>query len=230
MDSNPVNKWNEFYREAAKRGGVATWPSENLVRCFKARYFSWFKESYERNKVIDVGFGSGSNLMFCGSLGMEIYGVEIHGDICRQSTETLKELGYEADLRIGDNRHIPFPDNYFDYLISWDVIHYEGEEGYIAEAIAEYHRVLKPTGRFFLSTVAPDHSILENSKALGAHRYEINWGNDFRNGQVFFYFDSPKYIQFYFSKHFADVVVGRSCSDYFGRIRYDAFLVTGLKV
>jgi len=88
-DKDPAIKWMEFYRDEANRGGVPIWPNESLVRLLKAKYFPWFKENYEGLKVLDVGFGGGNNLTLCGTLGMELYGVEVHEDICLQTADNL---------------------------------------------------------------------------------------------------------------------------------------------
>jgi ubiquinone/menaquinone biosynthesis C-methylase UbiE len=217
-------KWMNFY---CKQQKGLMWPNETLVRFFKGSYMPGFCKSYKGKKVLDVGFGTGNNLMFCGTLGMELFGVEVHKEICQKTSEKMKEMGYKAELMPGSNRRIPFPDDFFDYLISWDVIHYEGKEDRIVEAISEYSRVLKPKGRLFLSTVAPRHTILRNSKSLGNHRYEIGRADDFRKGETFFYFDAPKYIEFYFSNNFSDIHIGRVTLDYFTEIN-DTFIVTAV--
>jgi ubiquinone/menaquinone biosynthesis C-methylase UbiE len=227
-ERDSVNKWNAFYREGPNTGTVPLWPNESLVRLFKAQYFPWFNSSYKGCRVLDSGFGSGNNLMFCGTLEMELYGVEIHEDICRQTADRLSEMGYQSVLKTGDNRNIPFPDNHFDYLISWDVIHYEREEERVVSALREYARVMKPGARLFLSTVAPRHTILRGSETLGGHQYRIGRKDDFRQGQVFFYFDMPHYLEFYLSQNFSDILIGRSTLDYFIEIN-DTFLATAVK-
>ena len=95
-------------------------------------------------------------------------------------------------------------------------------------AIEEYRRVLKPGGRFFISTTGPEHLILKDSRTLGAHRYQIGRADDFRKGQVFFYFDAPNYIQHYFAEHFKDVLVGRT-HDLLFTATLDWFIITGVK-
>lgn len=225
MSTQVVDKWKKFYCDS---GLGMVWPNESLVRFFKGNYIAGFQDEYQRKKVLDIGFGTGNNLMFFGTLGMELHGVEIHEEICQKGVERLREMGYESDLRPGDNRNIPFPDEYFDYIVPWDVLHYEGEENRIIEAIAEYHRVLKPGGRIFLSTVAPDHTILNGSETLGNHQYRIGRDDDFRKGQIFFYFDAPQYLKFYFSKYFVDILIGRSTLDNFVEIN-DTFFLTGVR-
>ena len=79
----------------------------------------------------------------------------------------LYDIGLESiieQLIYGTNQKIPFDDNMFDALVSWDVLHYEGNDANYHLALKEYQRVLKPGGRLFLSTVAPKSSVLRNAK------------------------------------------------------------------
>lgn len=203
-------------------------PSETLVRLLKGDYIPGLSKAYEGKKVLDVGFGDGTHLMFLGSLRMRLYGTEVSDEICTSVRGKLAELGYRADLLVGTNRSLPFPDNEFDFLVSWNVLHYEDNETAIREALREYRRVLKPAGRFLISTTGPEHKILRNSETLGGHRYLIGREDDFRKGQVFFYFDAPNYIHYYFSECFSNVLVGRTHEFLFTET-LDYFLVTGVK-
>ena len=206
------SKWKQFYVQQQK--GML-YPNETLVRFLKGTYFPAYKKSYAGKKVLDIGFGTGNNSMFLGSLGMVLHGTEVDKDICKQGKVRLESVGYKDDFRVGTNSNIPFPDKTFDYLASSDVIHYEGNETNIAKAIDEYHRVLKPGGWLLLSTVAPDHTILKGSKIMAPHCYKIGLTTDFRKGQQFFYFDSPRYLKHYFEKQFSNISVGRVTLDYF---------------
>lgn len=228
MTDNAFDKWAAFYSKAISEGSELMWPSETLVRLFKGSYVPGLTKNYQGRNVIEVGFGNGNNLIFLASLGLSLSGTEVDDKICQTVQSKMNRLGYEADLRVGDNRHLPFSDNRFDFLLSWNVIHYENNEEAINEAIAEYHRVLKPGGRFFLSTAGPEDSILNNSITLGTHRYQIGHPDDFRQGQVFFYFDAPNYIQYYFAKRFSELLVGRT-HDFLFTKTADSFIVTGIK-
>ena len=79
-----------------------------------------------------------------------------------------------------------------------------------------------------MSTTGPEHAILKDSRPLEAHRYQIGRADDFRKGQVFFYFDSPADIHFYFRPHFNDVRVGRT-HDQLMTETLDWWIVTGVK-
>jgi ubiquinone/menaquinone biosynthesis C-methylase UbiE len=223
-------KWSAARKKSAQSGEELLWPSETLVRLFKGPYISGLDHRQcEGKRVIDIGFGSGNNLLFLATAGLSLAGTEVHEDICQAVTTRIAEYGFEADLRVGTNRAIPFDDNQFDFLVSWNVLHYEDNEADIQQALAEYGRVLKPGGRLFVSTTGPEHKILRNSTTLGGHRYQIGRDDDFRKGQVYFYFDAPNYIHHYFSQVFSDIQVGRT-HDFLLTETLDWFIVTGVKL
>ncbi len=221
-------KWTKAYSRFVKSGTVLNWPAISLVRMFKGNYITGLKKDYEGKKVLDIGCGAGNNLLFLGTLGLELYGTEVSDEICELTRGKIERFGIKATLKKGLNRDIPFEDNFFDYLVSWNVIHYENNEEDMKKAIAEYARVLKPDGRLFLSTTGPQHMILKGAKLLGNHKYQIGREDDFRKGEVFFYFDTPEYIKFYFSKNFREIYVGR-INDFMFTAWQDYFIVTALK-
>lgn len=220
--------WTDAYKKEIAKGTDLIWPSETLVRLFKGSYIPGLDKNYAGKKVLDVGFGTANNTIFLATLGLKIYGTEVEQEICDMIKDRMKGLGYEADLRVGTNSKMPFKDNEFDFLVSWNVIHYEDSEEKMRSAIKEYARVLKPGGRFFISTTGPEHLILKDSKTLGNHRYQIGRNDDFRKGQVFFYFDAPNYIKQFFGEHFKDVLVGRT-HDFLMTETLDWFVITGVK-
>lgn len=229
MDENSsFDAWANAYREYRAAGVELAWPSETLIRLFKGTYVNGLDRAYAGKKVIDIGFGNGNNLIFLGSLGLELHGIEVKEAICEAVAGRLARSGHTAELQVGTNRTIPYPDDHFDFLVSWNVLHYEECEADILAGLAEYRRVLKPGGRFFLSTTGPDHKILKNSTTLGGHRYLINREDDFRKGEVFFYFDTPNYIRHYFSQSFTQIQVGRTHDQLFTET-LDWYVVTGLK-
>src|SRR5260221_3021881 len=125
MQDEAFEKWAAIYARSAADGSEPLWPSEDLIRLLKGSYIPNLSRDFDGRSVVEVGFGNGNNLLFLASLGLKLYGTEVHGDICETVRDKLGRLGYEADLRPGTNRQIPFPDDAFDLLISWNVIHYE---------------------------------------------------------------------------------------------------------
>ena len=72
----------------------------------------------------------------------------------------------------------------------------------------EFQRVLKPGGGLYISTVGPKHEIYNLSKPLGSHENLIqDFG--FRTGERFFFFDNERYLDYYLSIIFTNLVTGR---------------------
>jgi len=63
--------------------------------------------------------------------------------------EWLRREGLDADLKISDMTVIPYPDEYFDGLISTYVIHHNTLDN-IGRCVAEIYRVLAPGGKALL--------------------------------------------------------------------------------
>jgi len=226
MKKDAFKKWVQAYKNLVSQSRENVWPSETLIRIVRGDYIPEMDKDFEGKKVLDVGCGTGNNLMLFASLGMGLYGCEVGESIVKLARERLRKCGYNADIRVGENRNLPFDSNFFDYLVSWNVIHYEENKKNMDEAIAEYARVLKPRGRIFVSTTGPQHMILKDAKLLGNHRYRIGRSGEFRKGQVYFYFDTPEYIKLCFSEWFRDILVGR-VNDYLFTEYQDYFIITG---
>ena len=186
------------------------------------------KLDHKNKKILDVGFGYGNNTLFFCSLNLKVSGVEINKKICKIAENNIKRYGFSPNLKVGKNQKLPFKDNEFDYLVSWNVLHYEGNQTGIEKSIKEYSRVLKKNGRLIISTTGPQHKILKNSKTLGNHQYLLNPPNDFRKGQTHFFFDFKNYINLFFSKHFNKIQIGR-IQDHLFTDTLDWWLISGIK-
>lgn len=230
MSDDTRKAWSNHWFPETRAPGGGLWPAENLVRMVRGRYIPGYDPaSLQRGgQALDIGFGSGANLVFLASLGLTVSGVEIEATICTGVRDRLAAHGIEADLRVGTNQAIPFADESFDILVAWDVVHYAEDEEALFRTLAEYRRVLKPKGRFFIQTTGPENSILKDSLYLGNHRFQIGRADDFRRGSVFFYFNTKFDVEFYFRKYFADINVGNVSSDLFTQ-KDDSFVVTGVR-
>ena len=214
-----MTDWVEYYRTADK----LRFPSETLVRLLKGPYIDGMPKDLRGLKVLEVGCGSGNNLIMLTQLGMDVCATEISDEILNGLDPKL----IECRAWRGRNTSLGGPDNYFDMVVSWNVLHYESTEADIIKAIAEYARVLRPGGRLLLSTTGPQHPIRETAHRTGNLRHEITLEGDFRRGTTQCFF-SIEDLYNYFDKNFKDVRTGRDTLNLFGEI-LDWFILTAVK-
>jgi ubiquinone/menaquinone biosynthesis C-methylase UbiE len=98
-------------------------------------------------KLLDIGCGNGFVTCLYARAGAEVSSV----DITDKAVELTKaRLGVErlsADVKQADAENLPFDDEYFDFVVSFGVLHHTPDT---ASAVAEAYRVLKPGGRVLL--------------------------------------------------------------------------------
>jgi len=99
------------------------------------------------NKILDVGSGTGRFLEYFGNKGYDIYGVEPSKNMNRVARRKLKHL--KPKIKKGTIENIPYPDNYFDRVITMHTIMHL-HPATIRNGIKEMHRVLKPDGYMVL--------------------------------------------------------------------------------
>jgi SAM-dependent methyltransferase len=223
-----AEEWRAEHARLSTTQQHLLYPAETLVRLFKGAYIPHMPKSFDGLRACDVSCGSGNNAFFLHDLGLSVFATEIDEGICIDVRRRAESSGRNIDVRVGTNRDLPFDDDFFDFLVSWNVIHYERSEQELRRGIEEYARVLRPGGILVLSTTGPDHKILAGARTVGSHLYEIGRTDDFRQGERFFYFDAPNYLHFYFDGAFDQVMVGRIHDKLFTET-LDWWLVTGRK-
>ncbi len=101
-------------------------------------------------KVLDVGCGYGWYELILKSRGAAyICGIEISDNDL--STAKKHIIDKKIEFKIGSAIDIPYPDKYFDTIVSWEVIEHipKNTED---KMFQEIHRALKSNGVFYLST------------------------------------------------------------------------------
>ena len=192
-----MNKQSYSQRYIADKSN-AMYPVEFVVRAFLGTYpdLHMPKDQYHGKRILDLGYGDGRNMPLLSNLGMKIHGVEISEDINRHVQQRLAILGIEAELKLGNNAHIPYDDGYFQYALACHSCYYVEPGNTFSDNLAEIARVLEPGGFFIASLPMSDTYVLKGAKPLPDGHYEIT--NDpygLRNGTVFRAFNSEAEIR-----------------------------------
>ena len=104
-------------------------------------YFKF--ERYAGMKVLEIGVGQGTDAVQFARAGAEYHGVDITQNHLSLAARNFSLRGLSADLREADATALPFPNDYFDCVYSFGVLHHIPE---MDACLAEIRRVLKPNG------------------------------------------------------------------------------------
>jgi 2-polyprenyl-3-methyl-5-hydroxy-6-metoxy-1,4-benzoquinol methylase len=94
-------------------------------------------------RVLEIGCGMGFHTETMVRAGAQVTAIDLTDRAVEMTRRRLALRGLEADVRVADAEHMPFPDQSFDFVWSWGVIHHSARTGRIARHIA---RVLAPDG------------------------------------------------------------------------------------
>ncbi len=85
-------------------------------------------------------------------LGYKPYGVEINEKLVDLIDSNMAQLGINGiTTKVGFNDAIPFPDEYFDCILSWNSCYYLRDNVKFPQHAKEFNRVLKKNGLLVLS-------------------------------------------------------------------------------
>lgn len=101
-------------------------------------------------RVLDIGFGAGRHVVLFAKEGFDAYGIEESGSGVEHCREWLKAENLQASISQGDMSTLPYPDGFFDFVLSWKVIHHATLEK-MKITLKEILRVTHDGGLFYLT-------------------------------------------------------------------------------
>jgi len=94
-------------------------------------------------RVLEVGVGMGADFLEWLKAGAQATGVDLSSTSLEQAKRRCEIAGYAPDLRVSDAEHLPFPNDTFDIVYSYGVMHHSPDT---PQCIREAWRVLNPGG------------------------------------------------------------------------------------
>jgi ubiquinone/menaquinone biosynthesis C-methylase UbiE len=95
-------------------------------------------------KVLEIGVGMGADYLEWLKAGAQASGVDLSSASLDRARRRCEMAGVTPDLRVADAERLPFPDNTFDVVYSYGVMHHSPDA---AQCLREARRVLKPSGQ-----------------------------------------------------------------------------------
>lgn len=100
---------------------------------------------YRGKEVLEVGVGAGTDFIQWARSGAKAHGVDLTPEAIQHTTARLETYGLTCEsLRVADAERLPFPDESFDLVYSYGVIHHTPDT---AKALSEIVRVMRVGGR-----------------------------------------------------------------------------------
>lgn len=126
-----------FFRDASTYLPYKTTPFEGLIDL----------GSLASQDVLEIGVGMGSHAQLLASRSKSFAGIDLTSYAVKSTSARMKVAGLERPgitIRQMDAEKLEFPDNSFDLVWSWGVIHHSSNTRQI---LKEIHRVLRPGGK-----------------------------------------------------------------------------------
>lgn len=102
-------------------------------------------QSFRDDKVLEIGVGLGTDLKQFARSGADCFGVDITEKHLALARRNFEIDGFDVKLQRADATKLPFPDNFFDCVYSFGVIHHIPDARLV---VNEVYRVLKSGGVF----------------------------------------------------------------------------------
>jgi ubiquinone/menaquinone biosynthesis C-methylase UbiE len=177
--------WDTLYLQQTDMA----YPAEGVIRIFKGSFPKLtMPNDHKGLSIMDLGCGDGRHLPFFHSLGLRVSAVEITDTICGTLRDRMRAYGVDADIRTGHAGSLPFDDNAFDRLLTWNSCYYMSLGGHRFEHhVSEMARVIKPGGWIVASIPKKTSFIFKNSAPADLPGYRVIMDDYFagsRNGEV----------------------------------------------
>jgi SAM-dependent methyltransferase len=92
-------------------------------------------------RVLEIGVGMGADYLEWLKNGAQATGIDISSASLKRARARCLAAGYQPDVQEADAEHLPFPDDSFDVVYSYGVLHHSPDT---QQCFMEVQRVLKP--------------------------------------------------------------------------------------
>lgn len=101
-------------------------------------------EALKSKKVLEIGVGLGSHAALIAPRVLSYTGIDLTDYAVRMTSQRMRVCRINATIQQMDAENLEFPDDSFDFVWSWGVIHHTSNT---KKALEEIYRVLKPGGQ-----------------------------------------------------------------------------------
>ena len=137
------------------------------------RFLAYCEEMNAAGKtVLDCGAGGDQPplSLFC-TAGYRTYGIELNGEQLKKAQQYAAKKNQDLNIAPGDMCSLPFSDAFFPFVYSYNSV-FHMKKAYVATAISEMKRVLKPGGLLFVNFLSTGDARCGQGPVAGDNEYE----------------------------------------------------------
>ncbi len=135
--------------------------------------------------LLDLGCGVGRHSLFFASRGFTVFATDASLNGLKLTEKVALEAGYSIDIRQSHMTHLPYPDDFFDYVLAWNVI-YHGTPDIVKRSINEILRVLRPGGLFQGTMLSKKDSYHGMGRRIDVDTYVMDTGDEEKSHPHFY--------------------------------------------
>ena len=131
---NVSDQWHHFRQSKFK-------PVYDFIKIYKLR----------KGKILEIGCGNARNLIPFASKNFDCYGLDFSQKMLDKAKENAAKNQVKLKLFKSDMAHLPFKNEYFDYILFPSTLHHADTEEKRILSLQEAYRVLKKNGLLLLT-------------------------------------------------------------------------------
>lgn len=105
---------------------------------------------WQKGRLLNLGCAHGPDFLPFRQ-GFELFGVDFSPEMLKLARKYAQKFSFRVELSVADVRHLPYPDEAFDWVISVATYHHIRYPEERQKALNELERVLKPGGEAFIT-------------------------------------------------------------------------------
>ena len=215
QDNENTGRWDDIF----KSGGPRNFYPHSYVVSWYFQYVRSGMNFSHALQVLDIGCGTAPDLLLFASQGIHYYGIDVTAKCFPQVRDAVNFWKLPSDLlhlQLFSPPALPFDREFFDLILGLESLHFNADQRSMREILAEVHRVLRPQGHFFFTTIDRDHYFVKSahSKFVSENCLEILAGfpDKHRVGLRYYVFSDTNEIKLFFHR-FSQMKVGKYLLD-----------------